>query len=451
MKISIENLGPITSFELDIADFTLITGENNTGKTYIAYSLYGFLKLWNQNIGNFQFESELKELKKTGSTNIELKKYENRLLKKFKQLTESYSDNLHRIFSSSEDEFTEAKFITNLNGFKPKYQDKYETSVISGEQKILNISKAYRSNILKVVLLFQDESSYPPDIALRETLTRIVAEITLRKILPRVHVITSERTGINIFQNELDINKNVLFEKLLKSGKGSNFNPFDYLNDVLDRYSTPIKDGIDLMRDVENVMKRKSFIQEEHPDIIKQFESALGGIGYKNKKDQIYITYKQGRKKVLLPMHLASTSARSLFHFYMYIKHIASEGQLLIFDEPELNLHPKLQIQLTRTLAALSNAGLKILITTHSDYMVKEVNNLIMLSSDFDGKEIFLKKYKYCKNHFLKKNKVAAYIADNQNFSKIEIDDLGLQKTTFDETIEQINEVSELLYNNLDQ
>ncbi len=450
MKISIENLGPIISSQLDIGDFTLITGENNTGKTYIAYSLYGFLKVWNRNLESFNFESELKDIKRKGSANIELKKYENKILRKFKQFTKSYSENLYRIFNSSEDEFTGAQFMVNLNGFEPKYTQQYETAIASKEQKILHFSKPHRSDILEVVFLLKDESNYPPDSVLRETLTNIVAEIMLRRVLPEVHVITSERTGINIFQNELDINKNVLFEKLMKSEKDSNFNPFDYLNDVLDRYSVPIKDGIDLMRDIQNVFKRKSFIQEKHPEIIKQFESALG-IGYKNKKDQLYISYKQGRKKVLLPMHLASTSARSLFHFYIYIRHIASEGQLLIFDEPELNLHPKLQIQLTRTLAALSNAGIKILVTTHSDYMVKEVNNLIMLSSDFEGKEKFLKKYKYCENHFLRKNKISAYIADNHTFSKIEIDNLGLQKTTFDETVEQINEVSELLYNNLDQ
>ena len=32
--------------EFSLGDFTIICGENNTGKTYVTYALYGFLDLW---------------------------------------------------------------------------------------------------------------------------------------------------------------------------------------------------------------------------------------------------------------------------------------------------------------------------------------------------------------------------------------------------------------------
>ena len=41
-----QNLGPIKEAELELGDLTIIAGRNNTGKTYIAYALYGFLKRW---------------------------------------------------------------------------------------------------------------------------------------------------------------------------------------------------------------------------------------------------------------------------------------------------------------------------------------------------------------------------------------------------------------------
>ena len=46
MKFIFKNLGPIHEAELELGDLTIIAGRNNTGKTYVAYTLYGFLKMW---------------------------------------------------------------------------------------------------------------------------------------------------------------------------------------------------------------------------------------------------------------------------------------------------------------------------------------------------------------------------------------------------------------------
>ena len=53
---------------------------------------------------------------------------------------------------------------------------------------------------------------------------------------------------------------------------------------------------------------------------------------------------------------------------------------MIFIDEPELNLHPVNQRKIARILAKVANSGIKIIISTHSDYIVKEFNNLIMLS-----------------------------------------------------------------------
>ena len=39
-------IGPVKDAALELGDLTIIAGRNNTGKTYIAYTLYGFLKKW---------------------------------------------------------------------------------------------------------------------------------------------------------------------------------------------------------------------------------------------------------------------------------------------------------------------------------------------------------------------------------------------------------------------
>ena len=75
----------------------------------------------------------------------------------------------------------------------------------------------------------------------------------------------------------------------------------------------------------------------------------------------------------------SSSAVRSLLDIGFYLEHIAKKGDLLIIDEPELNLHPENQRCIARLLAKLVNYGIKVFITTHSDYIVKELNTLIML------------------------------------------------------------------------
>jgi predicted ATPase len=56
---------------------------------------------------------------------------------------------------------------------------------------------------------------------------------------------------------------------------------------------------------------------------------------------------------------------------------LAEPGELIIIDEPEMNLHPEAQVKIIEFLAALVNAGLRVLITTHSPYILDHLSNLI--------------------------------------------------------------------------
>ena len=124
------------------------------------------------------------------------------------------------------------------------------------------------------------------------------------------------------------------------------------------------------------------------------------------------------------------------------IRHIANNNQLLIIDEPESHLDTNNQVQLARLLARLVNSGVKVLITTHSDYLIKEINNLIMLDHDFEGKDKVRRKLKYKKEDSLNKNCVSAYIATTKGLTSCAVDKYGIEMPVFDETIDRINTVS---------
>ena len=117
---------------------------------------------------------------------------------------------------------------------------------------------------------------------------------------------------------------------------------------------------------------------------------------------------------------------------------------MLIVDEPEAHLHPVNQVAVARLLARCVNAGLRVLITTHSDYIIKELNNLIMLSQDFQGKEAFLSKYRkhYDEHDFLKRDDVRAYICEKGGLAKCEIDSRGIIMDSFNDPILEIDRIS---------
>ena len=50
LKIRLKNLGILKHAEFSLGDLTLICGENNTGKTYAAYALNGFLNSWREHL-----------------------------------------------------------------------------------------------------------------------------------------------------------------------------------------------------------------------------------------------------------------------------------------------------------------------------------------------------------------------------------------------------------------
>jgi AAA domain, putative AbiEii toxin, Type IV TA system len=54
------------------------------------------------------------------------------------------------------------------------------------------------------------------------------------------------------------------------------------------------------------------------------------------------------------------------------------DSPLLFIEEPEAHLHPEIQVKLMTYLAELSKLGVKVVITTHSNYMFNKASNLIL-------------------------------------------------------------------------
>ncbi len=89
---------------------------------------------------------------------------------------------------------------------------------------------------------------------------------------------------------------------------------------------------------------------------------------------KIYFRYKEKD----MPMHTAASSIKNLAVFLLYIEHAAKQNEIIILEEPETDLHPNNQRLLARFIARLVNAGLRILVTTHSPYFLEQLSHCVL-------------------------------------------------------------------------
>ncbi len=142
-----------------------------------------------------------------------------------------------------------------------------------------------------------------------------------------------------------------------------------------------------------------------------------------------------------------------MFLFDYYINCLASPGDILIIDEPELNLHPNNQRWMASLLVRLVNSGIKILFTTHSDFLVKEINNRIMLSQLSEAKrDVFFDKKGFTSKDVLNPKQVKAYTVErNHKIQPIKSVAGGwLDMEIFDAEIAASNELADDIYYSLD-
>ena len=98
-----------------------------------------------------------------------------------------------------------------------------------------------------------------------------------------------------------------------------------------------------------------------------------------------------------VPLLTASSMVTEVAPVILYLRHVVRPGDLLIIEEPESHLHPEMQVAFTRELAAVAKAGIHVILTTHSEWVLEELANLVLLSelpdearADFPGSEVAL-------------------------------------------------------------
>ena len=281
-------------------------------------------------------------------------------------------------------------------------------------------------------------------------------------------IITSERTGISLFQKEIDGNRsNIVDSYMWNKFSGLSSNEFvwtfdDIMNKKVAKFSEPINHNINIIRNFSGLNEKTAFMTTranrgrrssrksvELADIIRTLESLTGGQYSPSDGDTIFTASCGNGGEVSMPLSMSSASNKALFLLDIYIRYYLSNDSYLIIDEPELNLHPHNQIKMAELLVRLSNYGVKIIITTHSDYIVKEINNRIMASQLKDRAQLDVFGYK--KSDVIKPSEVNGFTIDNDGIIReVKGNKYGVNAFIFDNAISDIENRTERLYTYLE-
>lgn len=454
MKIFVKNLGAIRQAEFELGDMTIICGGNNTGKTYATYALFGFLVFWRDTLTVEVSNDDVNKLLKDGAVEIDIQNFISNAQSIVNRGCKSYTHNLSRVFASSEKYFADSEFSVSLDNTEIEPSSTFERNIGTAKASLFNISKKEGSSKIVISLLLEKSGIKVPHDIIAEKISEAIEEIIFGKIFPKPFIASAERTGAAIFRKELNFSRNRLLEEV--SAIKTEINPFEIMSKVYSDYALPVKSNVDFTRQLESLSKVDSFIAKQHPEILEDFSDIIGGEYLVTRNDELYYVPKGSRVK--LTMDESSSAVRSLLDIGFYLRHVAAPGDLLMVDEPELNLHPANQRRVARLFSRLINTGIKVFITTHSDYIIKELNTLIMLNQDNQRIRELATSEGYKTDELLAASRVKVYIAEE---TKIKLDggkkkvtcktltpasiDMkgGIEARSFDLTIEDMNRIQD--------
>ena len=75
----------------------------------------------------------------------------------------------------------------------------------------------------------------------------------------------------------------------------------------------------------------------------------------------------------------AASMVSELAPVVLFLRGGIRSGDMLVIEEPEAHLHPGAQTEIALTLTGLVRAGVRVVVTTHSDWLLKEIANLIRI------------------------------------------------------------------------
>lgn len=458
MQFTVENLGKVSKADINLKPLTIFIGKNGSGKTYVASALWAYVSyiksiandvesfipkdIWDKYIEKIKSIFEDLPNNKISSLkyNFEIQQDE---IKKIYKFAEQKIDKVllfencfkHNNFNSSKFNVKEIEFNSISIDF---FSETITTSI--GEED--DFSREYDKDIDIDVLTFSMTENN--NVFLHSGITemdflgitmiifyRIIEYLFLWKnptnFLPIIHI-PAARTGLM-------------------------FGLHNFANTSLEQQNHfGVKKHIENQKDLTAPLN--DFISKLYREIVSPFN-----LFYHNDKretssnnliDGKIIVNRQDKRFKYIPKSLnqelplsASSSLVTETAVLSIFNSSIREGSFVIFEEPEAHLHLSAQREMAKLIVKMINQGCHMLITTHSDTFLQQLNNLIMLNKLSENNPDILQEFNIEQDETIAGEKVAVYDFQYQNDDKtvaklLELGDYGFISDTVNDEINNL-------------
>lgn len=458
MKVSVRNLGVIkeeATFELK--PLTIFIGPNNAGKTWLAYSLASIFGPFG--IGEYAQAYAAKKVPNTyelldnaiervlaeGNATIDLRRFADEYGEKyFNDIAQFARTWMPRFLSTQLAHFDDLDITLRLEDTKADFL--YQVSQYSrtsrvagsvltirksqGEDKVFAFTSTevqdaegqeeqlgeripleeVRERLVSFVSTALSRSLYPHVRAFPTERTTLVAARFAGRVADRVQPRMSEkvRGALEVLAQELDMRE--LAEQNLAS-REANWPVSSFINMLNSIFRNRSRDTEERAKQARRDPKIERYIQ-----LAGVLENQiLAGSVYLStpEPDPRREVLFQPTQDINLEIPIVSSMVKELSPLVLYLRYLARPGEMLIIDEPEMNLHPAAQLKIVEFLAMLVNAGLNVLITTHSTYVIDHLVNLIDAHKHKNQDEIVEMFLLEAKEAFISQESISVYLVED--------------------------------------
>ena len=405
MKLTINNIGKLKNAKVVIEGITVITGENDTGKSTVGKVLWS--------VFNGFYEIDEKVYKEKVS---ELTKIADKLMK-----TNGYN----KITDNGIFDRTKEKIAIELLKNNKNYSEDEIKIIINNYKKDLKIENI--SN-------FVQEINETLKISDKEIIKVIVSQILNKEFNNQINAIFSKEK-MNIGEITLKT-KDREIDLKIENNEISDIQNYFLINKYIDNLfildSYDFKDenhqthlATNVFSENENSVISEIKMKKKLNNIYQKLNSVLSGEILENKNSK-FVYRKNGED---IDLKNLSTGLKTFAIIKMLLQNgTLEENGTIILNEPEIHLHPEWQLKFAELIVLLQKElGMHILLTTHSPYFVSAI-------------EVFSEKYKV-------DDKCKYYVAENEGNSSIIKDVTGNTREIYRKLARPIQDLENIRYN----
>ena len=354
--LSVENFGPIARATLDLRPLTVFVGPSNTGKSYLAILIYALHRVFGAGPDAAGGDWTLPE---------RLCKRVRPLLADGNGLGEVFNREVTRCFGAGR-----SGALIRANSRKARVSlcaqaFRHELSMARDQAKLASV--------------IPDDATFPVDRTAMErrsghleewddaALAAAALPATAGVMRLPAHYLPADRAGLMHAHR-------VVVSSLIRGAARGGIQvdaPLPQMSGVLADYLQQI---IELGESARHG-RRNALAQRIEDEILRGAVRVVRSeTGYPS------FRYRPAGWEHDLPLMSSSSMVSELAPVVLYLRHIVNPGELLIIEEPEAHLHPAMQVALVKLLAAVVQEGIRVLITTHSEWVLEALANTVRLS-----------------------------------------------------------------------